>query len=415
VELGARSAQHRALLAAIRAMFSLIDGQLADAEDHITVALQAGHEDRNPAIFEIHAVQLLMLRRLQGRVATLRAASQMLTTHFPEIPAWTAGLGTIYADLGRTDDARACLESLARDDFAAVRPDLFYLVTLEHAARLAHRLEDRERAVMLLERLRPFAGRLVVAGGAAVVYGAVDQTLGILCETIGDRDGAIEHLTEARRIHETLRLRPAQAWSARDLARVLQGRATLSDAERARELKAEAADIAAALGMSLDPDLDAGRYSAAGPISGLLGGALERVQREALKIGRARIKPPTDDDPDARRHWGRRTLPTALSALYRPEAACGLRHRIQLIIEQSAKEEPLTLSVIAGDDVQISRGPVDDADLTISMPQDVFIELVLGRSNGVAVWLDGSAVIDGDPALAASLIEMFAGEQAPVF
>jgi tetratricopeptide (TPR) repeat protein len=414
-EIGARSAHHAALLTTISGTFALMEGRIDAAEVAIKRALEDGRRDQNPVIFELFAAQILMLRRLQGRVDTLRAASEALTDEFPDLPAWKAGLGTIYADLNRLDDARRCLDALAKNGFGDIPRDLFFVVTLEHASRIAHRLGDQDRARQLYDLMLPLADQLVVAGGAAAVYGVVEHSLGLLAETLGDVNSSVAHLERAHARHAELGLRSATVYAAFDLARVLETRGWLEDTARALKLRDAHNDAADRLGMVLAPQPEAFQYAYAGPIIGRLGGAVERVEREALKVARARLQRQVRASTNpADRHWGRRVLPSVLPQLYRPAAACGWSGRIQVVVrspDQPDDEDQLLFDI--GEKATVTRSIETDVELTITLPLMPFLELLMGARNSVGVWADGTAEVEGDPTLAARLIEMFAGERPP--
>jgi len=414
VDIGARNAHHAAMLGIIAGTFALAEGRLDAAEVASDDALEDGKRESNPAILELYAVQLLMLRQLAGRVDTLRAASEGLTDEFPDLPAWKAGLGSIYVDLDRRDDARRCLDGLARDGFTHVPRDLLFLVTLAHTSRIAHYMRDRVRAQQLYELLTPYRDEVVVAGGVGAVYGVVEYSLGLLAETVGDLDGAIGHLERALDRHVELELRPPTVFTALDLARVLDQRGAAGDHDRARELRSHHHGLAKRLGIALEQRRD---FTHAGPIGGLLGGAAERVERQArTALRRAWPRLHRGGANADERLWGRGrgALPTVLPGLYRPGAACGFKGRIQVVVRSAGDlDEDDHLLFDIGDEAVVSRELDPDAEVTITLPLKTFFELLIGATNSVGPWLDGLAEVDGDPTLAARLIEMFAGERRP--
>jgi hypothetical protein len=88
--------------------------------------------------------------------------------------------------VGAHTEATALLAGLARDDFAAVPPDILWLPTMAGCAEIAARVGAVERAEGLETLLGPYSGQLVVVAGSAFVYGAVDRFLALLAHLRGD-------------------------------------------------------------------------------------------------------------------------------------------------------------------------------------------------------------------------------------
>jgi hypothetical protein len=61
----------------------------------------------------MYSVQLFAIRREQGRLEEMVAATQAFVAQFPAVPAWRAGLAYQYAELGRTEEARREFEVVA--------------------------------------------------------------------------------------------------------------------------------------------------------------------------------------------------------------------------------------------------------------------------------------------------------------
>jgi tetratricopeptide (TPR) repeat protein len=122
------------------------------------------------------------------------------------------------AALGRADEARAQLDVVAADGFAALPFDANWLSAIAEAAEACMRLRDPSHAAALYERLLPYAGRPATAGRAIVSYGAADRHLGGLAALLGRRTAAAEHLEAALRLDAAWGMEPWLERTRRALA-----------------------------------------------------------------------------------------------------------------------------------------------------------------------------------------------------
>jgi len=79
-------------------------------------------------------LQMFSLRREQGRLKELEPLVKYFLTQHKETAAWRPGLAVIYAELGRSQDARDQFEQLARFDFADIPRDSLWMATMTYLA-----------------------------------------------------------------------------------------------------------------------------------------------------------------------------------------------------------------------------------------------------------------------------------------
>jgi hypothetical protein len=146
--------------------------------------------------------------------------------------------------LGRRDAARALLDELAANDFAALPGDANAPASWALAPVVAA-FGDRERAIALAAKLEPYSGRLPVIARAAGCHFPSEYYLGILAATAGHVAKAADLLTRALATAERIDARPAAAATRWRLGTVLATRAPGAS----RRLLANALTDARALGL----------------------------------------------------------------------------------------------------------------------------------------------------------------------
>ena len=227
-----------------RAMLAFLEGRLEDAERLRAEAVEIGRRagDRVAELFDwIQAVFLDLEREpLSSETSTDvpdRVAVQAV------VSAFRSDLPLIYAEMGRTEDARRELEALAADRCAGIAPDMNWLASISGLAQAAALVGARDRAAELYELLLPYRGRAVLVGRAALCLGPVELQLGVLACALGRFDAADGHLDAATRWAEAAGARPWAAWAKVHRAELLGARG-----EPAAALARQAAREAAALG-----------------------------------------------------------------------------------------------------------------------------------------------------------------------
>jgi tetratricopeptide (TPR) repeat protein len=102
---------------------------------------------------------------------------------------------------------------------------------------------------MLYELLLPYADRVAVSY-AEVSTGSVSRCLGILAAMLGRWEDAERQFEDALAMNERIGARQWLAHTQRDLARMLLGRSSPGDAEKAHDLLSDARATYHELGMA---------------------------------------------------------------------------------------------------------------------------------------------------------------------
>ncbi|MGH2892326.1 MAG: hypothetical protein ACRDPM_03535, partial [Solirubrobacteraceae bacterium] len=201
-----------------QAMRALLDGRLEEAEPLAAAAVSSGIRSEGVTAPQYYAVQVLYLRREQSRIGELEDPVREALSTSPDRAAWRAGLALLLHETGRSEEARAEFDVLARDGFDWIPRDGDWMAVATLAADLAHALDDSERAALLYELLRPFADANVVIGVGAVCLGATSRYLGRLALTLGRGEDAVAHLRHAVAANASLQAVVELAHSHVDLA-----------------------------------------------------------------------------------------------------------------------------------------------------------------------------------------------------
>lgn len=113
-------------------------------------------------------------------------------------------------------------------------------------------LDDVERAGQLDPLLAPYAGELLVAGQAGLVYDSADSLRGGLLRMLGRHDEAVACGDAAAELCELARCVPAAVKNGHQFALSLVVRGAPGDDERARGLAEESLALATSLGLKPD-------------------------------------------------------------------------------------------------------------------------------------------------------------------
>ncbi|HUA47747.1 MAG TPA: AAA family ATPase [Solirubrobacteraceae bacterium] len=227
------------------AMRALLGGALGRADRLAAEALAAGGPAEAVTASQYYAIQLLAVRRDQGRMGELEPAARQLVADNPGRPAWRAALTNLLCEEGRLAEAEEEFERLAAHDFEDVPRDLDWMIAMTLLSDVCADLGDARRAALLYAALEPYADVNVVIGFAAVCLGSAASFLGKLAATMGRRDLAAEHFERALAANAELRAPACLARTQVDYARALGGIANV----RGQELIAAAARTAAELGL----------------------------------------------------------------------------------------------------------------------------------------------------------------------
>jgi tetratricopeptide (TPR) repeat protein len=235
-----------------RAALAILEGRFDDGERLAREGLAAA--EGSPWALDAgmsYGTQLALLRTEQGRTAEVEPMLKLFVARYPGLPGWRAGLAAVYAEEGRSAEAREQFEILAQRDFADVPRDLNWGHTMAVLAETCAHLRDVKRADRLYAILLPRAGRAVMVGYATGCWGSPSRWLGLLAETLSRPDEAARHFEDALAANAAM---GARSWVARtqlDAARLLGGRDRPGDRAAARQLVAAGRAAAQELGMAL--------------------------------------------------------------------------------------------------------------------------------------------------------------------
>ena len=178
-------------------MRALLSGSLDRADQLAGEALAAGGPAEAVTATQYYAIQLLAIRREQGRMGELEHAARRLVEDNPSRPAWRAALANLLCEEGRLPEAEEEFERLAAGDFADVPKDLDWIIAMTLLSDVCADLGDARRAALLYAMLEPYAEVNVVIGFAAVCLGSAASLLGKLAATMGQPELAAHHFERA--------------------------------------------------------------------------------------------------------------------------------------------------------------------------------------------------------------------------
>jgi tetratricopeptide (TPR) repeat protein len=224
-----------------RAVFALHEGRLRDAEALVAEALRIGRDAMQWSAAVTHVLQLVVLRRLQGRLAEVEPAARAAAREYAtSYPICRCAHLHVLSELGRADEARAGLRALGPDGFGALDFDETWLAAVAFLAETAHALAEADHAATLYERLAPYADRVAVST-PEIAVGSVSRYLGLLASASGRTDAARAHFEDAVAYDERTGARPF-------VALALENHAVLAGD---RDLLALAIEAYAAQGMDV--------------------------------------------------------------------------------------------------------------------------------------------------------------------
>jgi tetratricopeptide (TPR) repeat protein len=257
---------------------AVLEGRFEDAEQLAAEGARLAEGVAGTTAAMVARSQYFAMRWAQGRLGEIEVAVRAAADQLSGQPAWRAALSLLLCETGRMAEARAELDRLAPDDFAALRRDHVWIVGLALCVETAAAIGDAERARVLHGLLEPYAARNAVSPSSACV-GPVSRFLGIAAATSGDWDEAARRFAEATAMAERHGARPLAAHLRLDEARALSAADAPSDPQRLARLVAEGRAIAEELGM----DAIVARFDALGappPSAAATGPSEARLQVE---------------------------------------------------------------------------------------------------------------------------------------
>jgi tetratricopeptide (TPR) repeat protein len=232
-----------------RSALAALRGRFDEAEQLTRTAYSLAVKAGLPDAVNVLGAQL-------GVIATARGGALLDEVFELEAGQGTPPMFQVFAALsqayglvitGRHEEARAVFRAgLTRTDPVPGPSLQLYLVMV---AELAYQLGDAEAARSVRDQLTPYADRFIVTGGAVGCGGAVSRLLGLCALTLGQLDEAVGWLREAVASNRRIGAAPFVVRAQAALATALRQRDRSGDADQARQLLSEAAEVAAELGM----------------------------------------------------------------------------------------------------------------------------------------------------------------------
>jgi DNA-binding SARP family transcriptional activator len=209
-----RQPAQRWMVSIFAAVGELAAGRLDAAERAIDDARTLGLQAIHWVADLVWAKQHIALRNLQGRHEDVEALTREMMARHPNYPQLRCTYIAILVQLGRAKEARALLDELAADGYAAVHFDEEWLVAMTLLAEAAVALEEQDRISELYERLAQY-DHLVAVSPPEVAIGTVAHTLGLLAAELGRRSAAEAHFERALAVAERME---APLWTAQTQA-----------------------------------------------------------------------------------------------------------------------------------------------------------------------------------------------------
>ena len=234
------------------AMRATMEGRYEEAERMASEAWPIAVRTRNPSYFAALNGQFFEIRWGQGRLEEIEQAAVSSVERLPNQPGYKAALPLLYLETGQPGQAQEWFERVAENDFADVPEDGAFSSTMLWSAHAARRLQDKRRAALLYERLRPYAARQLVFGNTWLCLGSASRPLGMLAATMGHWEDAERHFEEALAFDEKIGARPYLARTQYEYADMLHERDARGDEEKTQRLVNQALATFEELGMPKD-------------------------------------------------------------------------------------------------------------------------------------------------------------------
>ncbi|MEO8907569.1 MAG: AAA family ATPase [Microbacteriaceae bacterium] len=167
-----------------RAMLTLLDGDLASAEEHANAVLAVAGDDPN---FQLGwLVQLIQIRLEQGRTAEARGMADMALAQSPGLLAIRSLAASVRLQAGDPAGAREPVSAVLSDGVTDIPEDWLRPATLAYLTPAVCAFGAPDQQLTLARLLEPYAGQLLIAGAGAVVLGAADHLRATLLLAAGD-------------------------------------------------------------------------------------------------------------------------------------------------------------------------------------------------------------------------------------
>jgi hypothetical protein len=237
----------------LRAMRAIMKGRYDEGERLANEAFAIGTRVRNPVAALHFGAQMFWMWWERGQLSSLVSAMENIADQAPPIVAVRCGVAFALSETGNHEQARREFEEIARNNFADLPgDDLSWLPALSQLVPVCIAVGDTKRAALLHELLLPYAGRNIVIGPPAAIFGGpASFYLGLLEEMMGRTQEAAGHFADALAACERMGAKPFAARVRYGFASMRHAAGSVGDAERAEilALASQSRAIAEELGM----------------------------------------------------------------------------------------------------------------------------------------------------------------------
>lgn len=235
--------------ACTRATLATLEGQFSSAEEYAKQALMVGKKFKGTDVSGIFGMQMFTIRKEQGRLKEVAPAFQLFVQQNSGNSVWRPGLTLVYSELGMEDEARTEFEILAKNNFEGLPRDSLWAICLSYMAEVCTFLDDKSRAKVLYDFLKPYDGYNIMTGGGIAFHGAGSRYLGMLASTMSQWDIAEKHFEDAIKMDTQTSSATWLAHTNFEYGKMLHTRGLQGDSERSTSLLQKALEMAKELGM----------------------------------------------------------------------------------------------------------------------------------------------------------------------
>ncbi len=223
-----RQPRFRYIVTVLRGTIAFMEGRFADSEVLSKEALEMGARSQVGAD-AIYWVQMLALRREQGRLEELLELMTSIGSQLREIPALQVGVAYYFSELGDAGTARRIYEHLCTNEIDSMRRDRTWTITISVLSNICYSLRDRGRAQMFYDFLLPYIDRNIVAADGLTAVGAGSYFLGLMSSLLGRWEEALGHYDHALKLNQGIEARALSAQIHRAKAELYVDRAARGD------------------------------------------------------------------------------------------------------------------------------------------------------------------------------------------